>query len=124
MLDKISEHLMKSNKYVVTVSRIKPTEKWPELQSAEGVVLGEDVYVNESVDAVSPLEGKEQLGTQLTNAINDWIVRKAKAVTAAKVHVHVVYRDFFTDTFTRGGNTKYSAELKLRIYVAGSALQL
>ena len=122
MLDKISEHLMKSNKYVVTVSRIKQTEKWHELQSVDGGVLG--VYVNESVDAVSPFEGKEQLGTQLTNAINDWIVRKAKAVTAAKVHVHVVYRDFFTDTFTRGGNTKYSAELKLRIYVAGSALQL
>ena len=124
MLDKISEHLMSSSKYVVTVSRIKPNEKWPELKSVGGAVSGHDVYVSETVDSDSFKGAKDRLCDQLIRAISDWIARKAKVVDAVKVHVHVVYRDFFTDTSVRGGNTKYSAELKLRVYVAGSAIQL
>ena len=123
MLDQITEMLTKNSKHVITVSRIKTTEDWPKLTADGFSATGEPIYVSEAIVAKGA-EARERLKEQMAKAIQAWINRRAKGIDATKVYVHVVYRDFFTDTFVKGEYEKHSAELKFRLHVAHAPIQL
>lgn len=123
MLDQITELLTKNSKHVITASRIKALEDWPKLISDGFSHTGEPIYVSEAVEAKGA-EARERLREQMAKATMAWINRRAKDIDAAKVYVHVVYRDFFTDTLVKGEYEKHSAELKFRLHVSHAPIQL